>query len=217
MTTHAHSSRSATVDDTETGGRRDPRLDRSRTALLDAAAALLSENGIRGVTIEAVTSRSGVARSTLYRHFPTSEELLAAAFQRLLPPIPAPPAGGTPRERLLRLVLDQAEQIDHAPTTAAAIWLAASGLSAELPTDPVERGQFTALRQRIIDRYRRPFDAVLRDCLSGATVTSRDIDLASAQLVGPLLFNTMMTKRPNDREFCARLVDDFLAAHGRGE
>ncbi|GLY70057.1 TetR/AcrR family transcriptional regulator [Amycolatopsis taiwanensis] len=213
MTTHTRPSR-----DDGTGApaeRRDPRLDRSRTALLDAAAALLSESGIRGVTIEAVTSRSGVARSTLYRHFPNSGELLAAAFQQLLPPIPAPPEGGTPRDRLLGLVLDQAQQIEHAPTTAAAIWLATSGLSAELPADPVERTQFAVLRQRIIDRYRKPFDAVLRDCLGGVPrVTAGDIDLAAAQLIGPLLFNTMIVKRPNDREFCTRLVDDFLTVHG---
>ncbi|HET6503249.1 MAG TPA: helix-turn-helix domain-containing protein [Amycolatopsis sp.] len=193
--------------------RRDPRLDRSRTAILDAAAALLSEGGIRRVTIEAVTARSGVARSTLYRHFPNSGELLAAAFQVLLPPVPEPPAEGTPRDRLLRLVLDQAGQIDHAPTMAATIWMTASGLSGEAPADSAERTQLAILRQRIIDRYRKPFDVVLRDCLGG-TPGNREIDLAAAALIGPLLFNMLITRRPNDRRFCTRVVDDFLSVHG---
>lgn len=84
--------------------RRDPRLDRSRSAILSAAVALLSEGGVKQVTVDAVTARSGVARSTLYRHFPNNTELLAAAFQELLPPLRLPETGLPARERLLRLV-----------------------------------------------------------------------------------------------------------------
>ena len=50
----------------------DPRLIRSRTRLLDAAATLLSTGGVEAVTIDAVTKASKVARTTLYRHFHSS-------------------------------------------------------------------------------------------------------------------------------------------------
>ncbi|OXM72709.1 MULTISPECIES: TetR/AcrR family transcriptional regulator [Amycolatopsis] len=185
-------------------GRRDPRLDRSRSAILSAAVALLAEGGVRAVTIEAVTSRSGVARSTLYRHFPNNTELLAAAFQELLPPLDAP-AEGTPRDRLLRLVLAQAAQIEGAPAMAALVWMAAIGLGG--PPDEGERGRLAALRDHVVDTYRRPFDVVLADCLPG----DPDVDFAAARLVGPLLFNALILRRPSDEAFCARLVDDFLA------
>ncbi|MFD2398802.1 TetR/AcrR family transcriptional regulator [Prauserella oleivorans] len=70
----------------------DPRLARSRARLLDAATHLLAEGGIDAVTIDAVTRTAGIARATLYRHFGTGTELLAAAFERLLPPShPHPP------------------------------------------------------------------------------------------------------------------------------
>jgi TetR/AcrR family transcriptional regulator, regulator of autoinduction and epiphytic fitness len=46
----------------------DPRVERSRTAVLDAAAGLLLEGGVPALTVEAVVERSGVARSTIYRH-----------------------------------------------------------------------------------------------------------------------------------------------------
>ncbi|MFJ8814635.1 MULTISPECIES: TetR/AcrR family transcriptional regulator [Amycolatopsis] len=187
-------------------GRRDPRLDRSRSAILSAAVALLSEGGVRAVTIEAVTSRSGVARSTLYRHFPNNTELLAAAFRELLPPLD-PPAGGTPRERLLRLVRAQAGQIEGAPAMAALVWMAAIGLDGGGAPDEGERGRLAALREHVVDTYRRPFDAVLADCLPG----EEDVDFAAARLVGPLLFNALILRRPSDAAFCARLVDDFLA------
>ena len=63
----------------------DPRRIRSRTRLLDAAEDLLSTGGIEAVTIDAVTKASKVARTTLYRHFGSSSDLLAATFERLLP------------------------------------------------------------------------------------------------------------------------------------
>jgi TetR/AcrR family transcriptional regulator of autoinduction and epiphytic fitness len=185
-------------------GRRDPRLDRSRSAILSAAVALLAEGGVRQVTIEAVTARSGVARSTLYRHFANSTELLAAAFQELIPPL-NPPEGGTPRDRLLRLVLAQAGQIERAPALAALVWMATIGLSGS--PDDGERGRLAALREHVVDTYRRPFDAVLADLLPGAD----HIDFAAARLVGPLLFNALILRRASDAEFCTRLVDDFLA------
>ncbi|MFD3041184.1 MULTISPECIES: TetR/AcrR family transcriptional regulator, partial [Mycobacteriaceae] len=68
----------------------DPRRTRSRTRLLDAAANLLKTGGIEAVTIDAVTKASKVARTTLYRHFNSSSQLLAATFERLLPQVIPP-------------------------------------------------------------------------------------------------------------------------------
>ena len=44
----------------------DPRVARSRAAVLEAAAALVTTSGLAGLTVEAVVQRSGVARSTIY-------------------------------------------------------------------------------------------------------------------------------------------------------
>lgn len=197
--------------------RRDPRLERSRAAILDAATELLAEGGVGRVTIDAITARSGVARSTLYRHFPTSTEVLAAAFQRLLPPLEVPATDGAPRDRLLTLVKQQAAQIDNAPTLAAVIWMATSGREPRPHADPGEPSHRDALRQRLIDRYRRPFDPVLRECLpTTARTHSADVDSAAASLIGPLLFNALITRQPNGDAFCTRIVDDFLATHRDG-
>jgi AcrR family transcriptional regulator len=50
----------------------------ARDRILDAAYDLFSHNGIRAVGIEAILERSGVARMTLYRHFPSKQELALA-------------------------------------------------------------------------------------------------------------------------------------------
>ena len=43
------------------------------------------------MTVDAVTRAANVARATLYRHFPSGNDLLAAAFHNLIPPAPMPP------------------------------------------------------------------------------------------------------------------------------
>jgi hypothetical protein len=83
-----------------TGERFDPRPARSRARLLDAATALLRSGGPSAVTIDAVTKSANVARATLYRHFSSANDLLAASFITLIPPPPMPPEHGSLRERL---------------------------------------------------------------------------------------------------------------------
>jgi AcrR family transcriptional regulator len=87
-----------------TGGRSGPRPARSRARLLDSATALLRAGGPSAVTVDAVLRGATVARATLYRHFPSGNDLLAAAFQSLIPPAPTPPEDGTLRERLMSLL-----------------------------------------------------------------------------------------------------------------
>jgi AcrR family transcriptional regulator len=69
-------------------GRVDPRRVRSRAAALHAAGELLVEGGLGAVTVEAITARSGVAKTTIYRHWPTRRDLVQAAFWHLAPPPP---------------------------------------------------------------------------------------------------------------------------------
>ena len=54
---------------------------RNRELLLDSAQRLLRERGTK-VTSLAITEGAGLAAGTLYRHFPTREDLLAALSER---------------------------------------------------------------------------------------------------------------------------------------
>src|SRR6185437_1025505 len=100
---------------TISGGRIDPRPAQSRARLLDAAVALLRSGGPSAVTVDAVTRSANVARATLYRHFPSGNDLLAAAFNSLIPASPTPPAEGSLRDRLGAAVLPQPESVAQAP------------------------------------------------------------------------------------------------------
>src|SRR5919198_628761 len=52
-----------------------------RERLLDTAYELFSRRGIRGVGIEEVIARAGVAKATLYRHFPSKDDLVLAFLE----------------------------------------------------------------------------------------------------------------------------------------
>jgi AcrR family transcriptional regulator len=54
----------------------------ARERILEAAYELFSRQGIQAVGVDAVISRSGVARQTLYRHFASKEDLVLAFLER---------------------------------------------------------------------------------------------------------------------------------------
>ncbi len=53
----------------------------ARQRILDTAYELFSRRGIRGVGIDEVIERAGVAKATLYRHFPSKDHLALAFLQ----------------------------------------------------------------------------------------------------------------------------------------
>ena len=50
----------------------------ARQRILESAYDLFSRRGIRGVGVDEVIQRAGVAKATLYRHFPSKDELVVA-------------------------------------------------------------------------------------------------------------------------------------------
>ncbi|MBJ7336438.1 TetR/AcrR family transcriptional regulator [Mycolicibacterium sp.] len=191
----------------------DPRRLRSRARLLDAAARLLTTGGVEAVTIDAVTRASKVAKTTLYRHFGSGTELLAATFERLLPQATRPPATGSLRDQLVALLSQQAALIEEAPLHLSLLAWVSLG-----PTEGGDDGgSRNSLRARVVENYRKPFDELLASPRARAELGDFDLTLALAQLLGPLVFGVMTGIRIIDRADCVRIVDDFFATHGPRE
>jgi AcrR family transcriptional regulator len=82
----------------------------ARERILETAYDLFSQRGIRSVGIDEVVERAGVAKATLYRHFPSKDEL-ALEFLRQREErwtygwvaAEARRRGGTPEEQLLAI------------------------------------------------------------------------------------------------------------------
>lgn len=191
----------------------DPRVERSRAVITAAATDLLMEGGVHAVTVDAVIARSGVARSTIYRHFPASTDLLAAAFDQLLPPVLEAPREGSFPERLLGLMLQQSAMLREAPTTVVmTAWLVVTteGMKQTATASP----HFSGLQQRLLEHHRFPLATLLREGLESRDLRADlDVDIAVSQLGGPLVFRKLISMEPVDEDFCRRLVDDFLRAN----
>lgn len=211
------------------GPDQDPRKARSRARLLDAATTLLVKGGTEAVTIDAVTKLAKVARATLYRHFDSGTELVAAAFGKLVAPAPTPEvaASGDLREQLVELLTAQARMIEDAPMHVTALcWLgmgpALDDYSSVADRDTDDRTgrnrpEFRSLREHVVVQYRAAFDRVLGTDAAREQLGDFDYDLALAQLVGPLVFTRLATLAPLGPDACVRIVDDFLAARSSSE
>ncbi|SPM28862.1 TetR family transcriptional regulator, partial [Mycobacterium terramassiliense] len=168
------------------------------------------------VTVDAVTRSANVARATLYRHFPSGNDLLAAAFNSLIPPSPTPPAEGSLRDRLVALVLAQAEAVAQAPALLTAMSWLALGPDLEGLPEPgdarVASGcSISSLRERIAQQYAAPFDAVFDSPEAASELGEVDRSRAIALLIGPLVLGRLSTLPDFDYRECARAaVDGFL-------
>src|SRR5271157_53993 len=61
----------------------DERVRKSKEAVLATTHQLMSEAGLGGVSIDAVSKRSGVAKTTIYRHWPSRSALLLDACSKM--------------------------------------------------------------------------------------------------------------------------------------
>jgi AcrR family transcriptional regulator len=79
----------------------------ARERILEAAYELFARHGIRGVGVDEVVERADVAKATLYRHFPSKDDLALAFLEQ--------------RERLWTREWVEAEARQRAATTEDAL------------------------------------------------------------------------------------------------
>lgn len=200
--------------------RTDPRPARSRARLLEAATTLLRSGGPTAVTVDAVTRASNVARATLYRHFPSGNDLLAAAFHALIPPAPIPPDEGSLRDRLIAALQGFSDLIAEAPISLAAMsWLALGGDLDQMRWGDDKRSEspdVQTLRERVAEQYAAPFDAVFDSPVAQAEVGEVDRTRAAVLLLGPIVLGKLSTLPDFDyRQVAEAAVDGFLATHAK--
>ncbi|MFJ4450143.1 TetR/AcrR family transcriptional regulator [[Kitasatospora] papulosa] len=82
------------------GPHRDPE---AHEAVLAATRELVAELGYKGVTMDRIASRAGVARMTVYRWWPNKAAVISEAVADRLAPGPAPDTGDVREDALLWL------------------------------------------------------------------------------------------------------------------
>ena len=136
-----------------------PLVRRRRDAVLDAVQPLLAAEGL-DVTMDQLAAAADIGRRTLFRYFPSKEELVAAAVRRsydqLLAEVFEAPEEGLGPEDTIRSVLRRTHEV--AERMGRAHWQVAAD-----PESHGELGEAVAARQQARARYVVRFSDLLWD------------------------------------------------------
>jgi AcrR family transcriptional regulator len=185
----------------------DPRIARTRAVVLDAATHILAEEGHEGFTVDAVVARSGVAKTTIYRHWPTKIDLLIDAIKCFDEDMPTPDTG-TLRADLVALLTHLADDL------ADAAWSRSMpGLIQRAEHDPDLARQHAAVVRAKSSALREVLE---RGQASGEVRADADLEVAFATLGGALFFRRLVLHERTTVQQVEALVDQVITGLTEG-
>jgi AcrR family transcriptional regulator len=175
-------------------------------AILAATGELIAEGGVRGLTVEGVAERSGVAKTTIYRRWRDKDELALAVIVESTETMRPPADLGDTRKELLAFVTAATRIIEETDI---------QGLVSEIATRPELADVY---RTRIVERRLADVRTIIeRGIARGDLRPDTNVRLAHEMLVGPRFYRLLFSGAPNDRRHARAVVDAVMtafAAHG---
>jgi AcrR family transcriptional regulator len=177
--------------------------------VLTAATELLIELGPQGVTVDAVCERSGVAKSTIYRHWESVVDLLIDVMRSNVPPhVTFDLAHGF--ERALRSMMREVSRSLSSPQLLRVLPALVS-LRLQIP--------------EVADLMRADLDERTLECKAvldlgveeGVLPAGLDPHRVMQLLVGPLFFAVLVEKGEELRPLADEVVRSFLESHARAK
>jgi AcrR family transcriptional regulator len=174
----------------------DDRVRRSKALVLKVTSDLLTEAGLGGVSVDEVARRSGVAKTTIYRHWPARSDLLLEACSRISTEQAVPDTGSFEGD-ITVLLTNLAELL------VTARW------SSVVPSviDAAERDlEIAAIHGRLQRGHAAPFHVVIKRAAREHEIAP-NVDSAAliAALIGPLFYRRWFSREPLDDK-CVRDV-----------
>lgn len=186
-----------------------PRSAQVDESIIQAVIDLLAEgHTVEALSIEAVATRAGVGKATIYRRWPGKDALLVDALRSVKGPPPVP-RGESVREDLLLLLGSASKKPDRRFVRIM------SCLGPEVQRSP-ERYR---LYQGIVEPRREVMREVLRRGVgTGELRPDLDVEVAVTLLTAPVLIQRMLRWHPDldDASLPARVVDTVLAGLAAG-
>lgn len=176
----------------------DPRVERSRQVILQAALDELGEVGYGTFRIESVAHRAGVGKSTIYRHWRDKLALIADAFETFHVQMSPNPETGSPRERVEAMVRHVAEVFIDS-TFSICIPALIEGAERDSRLRKFHHTYSAERRQDLIG-------AIAEGTAAGDFPPSTDPELATLALLGPIIYCRLMSGEPFDPRRAADLV-----------
>jgi AcrR family transcriptional regulator len=161
---------------------------------------LLTKSGFSGVSADEVSRRSGVAKTTIYRHWPSREALLMDACSQLSSRPPVPDTGKL--------------RTDSETLAAGAAMRLQQPWSTVMPSiiDAAERHRDVAqLQSQIHAQMRGAFiTAIERAQERGELPRSQDARELVASILGTILYRRFFSCEPLDEAFAKKVVERAL-------
>ena len=181
-------------------------LRRSKEAVMAASLAaayeLLTEFGLGGVSVDEVSRRSGVAKTTIYRHWPSRTSLLFDAVMQFAPRLQTPNTGDF-RSDLTALALGLAQRLRTGRWSSA------------MPSivDAAERDEEVAeFQSRTHAGMMSGFGAIAaRAQARGELGPNFDVSDLTAAIAGPLFYRRWFSRQELDDAFVRGVVERALA------
>ena len=182
-----------------------PRSEAARRRLIDAALEIVATDGVTAVTADAVARRSGVAKTTLYRHFGSTDGLVFAAVADSVT-AQAPPDTGTLRGDL---------EVIHRRYLHAASSQQNRELFAWMVAKSIQSAENRELFRRVRVQPRGPTTvAVQRAIARGELDADIDVDMAMHVVQGPLISQRIVDNSDVSESDLGRMLDMTVRALG---
>ncbi len=178
------------------------RSERARQSVLDATADLVAEVGVERTTIDEIASRSGVAKSTIYRHFPSKEVLVVEAVHACID-IPIVTDTGSLRDDLISC---------FSGTTKASYDGRLGDMMLSL-MDAAQRELGRLVRAQTDQKRRLATTVIERAVARGDLPADVDVDLLVTLLAGPLVYTKLVRRQRVTDELVAAVVDTVLTRY----
>lgn len=179
-----------------------PRSEEARRKVLDATVEIVVERGVGSLTIDELVTRSGVAKTTIYRHWADRSALLIDAARNTFEHVNTPDTGTLRGD--LGAFFEHMVRADMTGPTGRLMpcLIEASHRDAEIE----------ALLDQLAEERQRPVLAIVERARARGELTS-DVDPAVlvGVIVGPLLFRKVMMRRPVGRAYMDACLDIVVA------
>jgi len=195
---------------TPRGRPRDPSAD---DRILAIAGRILLQKGIAELHIDEVAAEAGVARTTVYRRWPTKDHLAVAVIADMQNEVPIEPSDDDPATAItewLNTIAAGLNAIRHAGTTTTIDPRSAASV-AELAAAAARHPDIgSQVREQFERRHQRAVRAIEHAVSIGRFPTTVDAEVLVDQLVGPLYYRVLITGKPVDPGYVDRLVRQGL-------
>lgn len=179
-----------------------PRDTQVHRAVLEATLDILAEKGWGGLTMEGVAARAGTAKGTVYRWWPTKEDLVVEALVVTSSPYRPAPDTGSFRDDVL-IVLEPMVRALREPRARLLASLVFETSRNEKLADAFYQSVIRARRAHLLDAAER---AIAR----GELRDDVDLELLVDTGVAQVLYRYLVSHAPLTDDLPQRIVDEMM-------